>query len=229
MEVILNIIVIVMLGFTIAYCLRLNARIMELKNNRKDLVELVKTFDATMINTHKSISNLKEISAHAASELKDGISKSEELVGDLSFMNETASKIADKLEKMIEMARSATSQIAILEGLNKEIEETRRKIQNDLSQLTKVSSNVIEASIISQKKAKVSKKAANNQIIGDLALTANTKAKESNNAKGADNKRMPSSTKQEREPKKSGGKISYKEASSNPKKNITNPTEGEIL
>ncbi len=135
MEIILNIIVIIMLGFTISYCLRLNKKIMELKDSRKDLIELVRTFDTTMINTHKSIANLKEVSANAANDLRDGISKAEELANDLAFMNDTSEKIADRLEKSIEIARSASSQVSLLQELVSTFQEIEKKMIENIKQI----------------------------------------------------------------------------------------------
>ena len=169
MEVILNVIVIVMLGFTIGYCLRLNKRIMELRDSRKDLVELVKTFDTTMINTHKSISNLKEVSASAAHDLKDGISKAEELTSDLSFMNDTASKLADRLERMIDSARSANAQLTVFDELREQIRDVQHKVEDDLSRMLEIS-RMASAMMNSEVKAvdtkKSSKKTASSGMKG---------------------------------------------------------------
>lgn len=138
MDIILNGFVIIMLGFTIGYCLKLNRNITELKNSRKELIELVKTFDTTMIDTHKSIANLKEIANTAAVELKNQIGVAEELNNDLSFMNNTASKMADKMEKMIDLSRLTLSEISGVEM----IEEIRGEIEMLKKTLTKKTSKV---------------------------------------------------------------------------------------
>jgi chromosome segregation ATPase len=98
---ILDIVVITLLLVTIMFCWRLNNKILELKHNRRDLTDLVKTFDTAIIKTHKNISELKGMSASSTAELQSYLSKANELIGDLSFMTETASKLADRLEKNI--------------------------------------------------------------------------------------------------------------------------------
>jgi len=100
-SVYLDIAVIFLLVVTIAFCWRLNNKILELKHSRKDLTDLVKTFDTAIIKTHKNISELKSMSASSSVELHTYVTKASELIGDLSFMTETAAKLADRLEKNI--------------------------------------------------------------------------------------------------------------------------------
>lgn len=100
-SIILDITVISLLIVTIMFCWRLNNKILELKHSRRDLSDLVKTFDTAIIKTHKNISELKGMSASSTAELQTYLSKANELIGDLSFMTETAAKLADRLEKNI--------------------------------------------------------------------------------------------------------------------------------
>ncbi|MFI4984327.1 MAG: DUF6468 domain-containing protein [Rickettsiales bacterium] len=103
----LDITVLVLLVTTIAFCWRLNNKIIELRHSRKDLSQLVKTFDVAIIKTHKNISDLKTMSASSAQELQAYLSKANELISDLSFMTETAAKLADRLENDITDLRQA--------------------------------------------------------------------------------------------------------------------------
>lgn len=112
-DVLLNIAVILLLGLTIFYCWRLNNKIAALKDSKKDLGSLVKTFDTAIIKTHSSIANLKNISNQSSNELQEYVHKASELISDLSFMNETASRLADRLEDAIRQARDSNSSIFI--------------------------------------------------------------------------------------------------------------------
>lgn len=105
---ILDALVIFMLAVTISFCWRLNNKILELKHSRKDLSELVKTFDTAIVKTHKNISDLKSMSSSSTAELQSYLGKANELIGDLSFMTETAAKLADRLEKNIMDMRPST-------------------------------------------------------------------------------------------------------------------------
>ncbi|CAL7959145.1 conserved hypothetical protein [Alphaproteobacteria bacterium] len=128
MGALLDIVVIVLLSFTISFCLRLNKKISDLKDSRKELVDLVRTFDTAVISTHKSISALKETSSIASGELKTYISKAEGLTSDLSFMTDAASRIADRLENLIDSSKKLEQSIKIgSASLENVLSEKRKK------------------------------------------------------------------------------------------------------
>ena len=104
-QIILDIVVISLLVITIIFCWRLNNKIIELKSSKKSLRELVKIFDTAVIKTHKSIADLKNASSSSAEELSISIERANDLLSDLSFINDTAAKLADRLEKDIEQIR----------------------------------------------------------------------------------------------------------------------------
>lgn len=126
---VLDIVVICMLVVTISFCWRLNNKILELKNSRKDLSELVKTFDVAIIKTHKNISDLKGMSTSSTAELQTYLSKANELIGDLSFMTETAAKLADRLEKNIMDIRPSTDE-SLTKLKNEQLEKMIANIGN---------------------------------------------------------------------------------------------------
>lgn len=105
LAIIIDITVICLLLMTIMFCWRLNSKIMELKSGRRDLLELVKTLDAAILKTNTNITELKVMSQNSAVELSHLVSKAQEYIGDLNFMNETAAKLADRLERNISDAR----------------------------------------------------------------------------------------------------------------------------
>ncbi len=105
MGYIVDIVVMVFLLLTTAFCWRLNKQILELKRYKGDFTDLVKVFDNAIVSTHKSILALKEASSTASTDVKFYVDKSEELLNDLSFMTDMAAKLADKLESAISAAR----------------------------------------------------------------------------------------------------------------------------
>lgn len=111
MTVIIDIIMMALLGMTIIFCWRLNGKIIELKAGRKDLVELVKTLDKAILQTNTNISELKVMSQNSAVEISTLVMKAQEAINDLSFMNETAAKLADRLERNIGEARYVQDKI----------------------------------------------------------------------------------------------------------------------
>ncbi len=110
MDTLLNITVISLLLVTIAFCWRLNKKIIELKDSKKDLGALVQTFDSAIIKTHKSIADLKIMSQTSSDKLQQYVDKAGELISDLSFMTNTAAKLADRLENSIGIARNQIAQ-----------------------------------------------------------------------------------------------------------------------
>jgi len=125
--------VISLLLVTILYCWRLNNKIVDLKNSKKDLNTLVKTFDVAIQKTHRNISDLKEMSSSTTAELQIYLEKANELVGDLSFMTETASRLADRLERGIIDSRSPK---------NPAIDKLKNEhLDNMISNLGKVADN----------------------------------------------------------------------------------------
>lgn len=110
---ILNFIVIVLLSFTILFCSKLNKKIVELKASRQEMVHLIKTLDGAIVNIHKNITTLKETSISTSGALKQEIDKADLLTNDLSFITDKASKIADKLDSLTELAKLAESTLKI--------------------------------------------------------------------------------------------------------------------
>ncbi len=129
---ILDVFLLFMLAVTISFCWRLNNKILELKHSRKDLSELVKTFDTAIVKTHKNISDLKNMSSSSTAELQSYLGKANELIGDLSFMTETAAKLADRLEKNI-MEMRPTTDDAFTKLKNEQLEKMIANIGNSNS------------------------------------------------------------------------------------------------
>lgn len=105
-EIILDTVVISLLAVTIYFCWRLNERISELKNSKRDLVELVRTFDDAIKKTNTSVTELRTMSKNSTQELQNYIKKASELIGDLSFLTDSASEISDRLETNIKAVRA---------------------------------------------------------------------------------------------------------------------------
>lgn len=128
--VIIDGVVIALLVITIGYCWRLNNKILELKNSKQDLLELVKTFDIAISKTHKNIAELKNMSASSTAELQSYLQKANELVGDLSFMTETAAKLADRLERGILDTRNSNDYNTFNKFKNEQLEKMIESIGN---------------------------------------------------------------------------------------------------
>jgi hypothetical protein len=104
-SLIINVIVMLLLVLTIVFCWRLNNKITELRSGRRELLELIKSLDNTILRTHTNINELKNMSQNSAVELNVLVSRAKENISDLNFINETAGKLADRLERNMSEAR----------------------------------------------------------------------------------------------------------------------------
>ena len=128
MSYLLEITVILLLGMTVAFCWRLNSKITEIKSSRKDMANLVKIFDDAIINTNNSLSALKEASANAAVDLKKYTIKSNDLISELAFMNDTAVRLADRLENLLSDTKDIESRcFSLIESAKKIKKPVTRK------------------------------------------------------------------------------------------------------
>jgi hypothetical protein len=100
-----------LLIMTIVFCWRLNSRITELRSGRKELLELIKSLDNTILRTHTNISELKNMSQNSAIELNILVNRAKENINDLNFINETSVKLADRLERNMSEARYLCEQL----------------------------------------------------------------------------------------------------------------------
>ena len=104
MDFILNTAVSVLLCLTIAYCWRLNSKIQELQDNRKELASFVKSLDSSLHSANSSILELKAMTNKTIAEMSDYVKQSEELYEDLSFLIERAKNLSNQLEENIKKA-----------------------------------------------------------------------------------------------------------------------------
>lgn len=98
---ILDVLVAVLLVFTIAYAILLNRRLGSLRKDKTDLEKLAATFGQATVRAEESIGRLK-ITADA---LQDSIDKAEALRDDLSFLIDRGGSAADRLEGAVRAAR----------------------------------------------------------------------------------------------------------------------------
>ncbi|CAG7591751.1 MAG: DUF6468 domain-containing protein [Candidatus Midichloria sp.] len=134
MNYLLEIIVILLLGMTVMFCWRLNSKITEIKSSRKDMASLVKVFDEAIINTNNSLGALKEASANAAVDLKKYTIKSNELISELAFMNDTTVRLADRLENVLFEAKDIETRcLSLLEKAAAIKKPTKRKARKKVT------------------------------------------------------------------------------------------------
>jgi hypothetical protein len=116
--VILDTLILVVLCMTIVFCLRLNSRIVALQNNKAELEGFIKSLDTVIINSHKSINNLKEMTEKADSARKQYVTEANELANDLSFMISSGNRLIQRFD---ESTRNIEETLSQIEFIKKEI------------------------------------------------------------------------------------------------------------
>jgi septation ring formation regulator EzrA len=117
-QLILDSTVVSLLLVTIFFCWKLNERITELRNSKKDLLDLIKTFDDAIKKTNQNVTELRSMSRTSTTELQNYIQKANELISDLSFLTDSAGTLADRLEKNIRSMRTHEAPSAPIENDN---------------------------------------------------------------------------------------------------------------
>ena len=97
-NLVLNIMIVVLLAATIAYCWLLNRRIKILQDSRGELAILLKHFDESTQRAAESIVALQTASKKIGENIQFRIDKANYLIEDLSFMIDKGNKLANQME-----------------------------------------------------------------------------------------------------------------------------------
>lgn len=105
-ELIINLTIICLLVPTIVFAYRLNKNLSVLRQNQKSLAELVQSLNEATFKAENSIPKLKSVTEHSSEGLKEVVDSAKTLKDDLTFINERADNLADRLEIMIKDGRN---------------------------------------------------------------------------------------------------------------------------
>lgn len=89
-----------LLVVTIAYCSRLHSKIRQLQDNRGELAEMIRKFDASTERATASLAELQIVSKKIADALQLKIEKANFLADDLAFLIEKSAKLASQLDQL---------------------------------------------------------------------------------------------------------------------------------
>ena len=105
-ELIINLVIIGLLIPTIIFAYRLNKNLSILRQNQKSLSQLVQSLNEATFKAENSIPMLKSVTEHSSEGLKEVVDSAKTLKDDLTFINERADNLADRLEVMIKDGRN---------------------------------------------------------------------------------------------------------------------------
>lgn len=105
LELIINLLIIVLLVPTIIYAYRLNKNLTILRENQNSLSRLISSLNDATLKAENSIPKLKNVTEISTQNLKDVVDNAKSLKDDLTFINERADNLADRLENVIHDGR----------------------------------------------------------------------------------------------------------------------------
>lgn len=105
LELIINLLIIVLLVPTIIYAYRLNKSLTLLRQNQNSLSRLISSLNDATLKAENSIPKLKNVTEASSQSLKDVVDNAKTLKDDLTFINERADNLADRLETVIHDGR----------------------------------------------------------------------------------------------------------------------------
>lgn len=105
LELIINLLIIVLLIPTIIYAYKLNKNLTILRENQNSLAKLVTSLNEATTKAETSIPKLRNVTELSSQNLKDVVDNAKTLKDDLSFINERADNLAERLENVIHDGR----------------------------------------------------------------------------------------------------------------------------
>ncbi len=110
LELIINLLIIVLLVPTIIYAYKLNKNLTLLRENQNSLSRLISSLNDATVKAESSIPKLKNVTEASSQSLKDVVDNAKTLKDDLTFINERADNLADRLENVIHDGRQIKTQ-----------------------------------------------------------------------------------------------------------------------
>lgn len=111
MALVLDIVVIVMLGVTIFYALRLSRHLDTFRSNRSDMEKLIRELSTQITRAQEGISTLDEISKERGDELRRLVAKAQGLSDELQLMTESGNSLAGRLEGLATKNRTMIDEL----------------------------------------------------------------------------------------------------------------------
>jgi hypothetical protein len=102
LSIMLDIAVLVALGFTIFFCFKLSRSMASFRQHRQDMGKLIDRLSKNIDEALRAIDGLKVAGDRSGRELQKIINDSKMMAGELQIINESANNIATRLEKLAE-------------------------------------------------------------------------------------------------------------------------------
>lgn len=114
-NLLLNILILVALGVTIFYCLRLSRQFNQMRADRKAFEALIQSLNLASARAEGSIHSFKEVAVGNGDILQDRINKARAMAEELEIMVQAGDNLADRLQTLAEKSRKASTDTSMPE------------------------------------------------------------------------------------------------------------------
>jgi hypothetical protein len=108
----LDILIIILLGATIFYAMRLSKYLEQFRSNRSDMERLIRDLSMQITRAQEGISTLDQLTKDNSDELRSLLIKGRGLADELQIMNEVGDNLASRLETLSSSARMGSQEQA---------------------------------------------------------------------------------------------------------------------
>lgn len=99
--ILLDLLLMILLGATIAYCINLSRKLSVMRNAQAELAKVAQQFDQAIVRSKLGIADLKNASEKAGTELQREIEEGSQLLEEMKLINASSSRIADRLQESV--------------------------------------------------------------------------------------------------------------------------------
>ncbi len=110
LSVVLDIVVLIGLGVTVFYCIRLSKALNNFRKYRQEFNTLVGELGKNIDHAHDAIANLKNSSFEAGEDLQKVVNNARKLTDELQLMHDMGNALANRLERMSDTSHRKMSE-----------------------------------------------------------------------------------------------------------------------
>ena len=148
LQFIMDLVVLVALGVTMFYAMRLSNSLNAFKKNKAEFEETVRTLSVQIDNAYEAIGNLKQASGQIGDDFQESISDAKYMLDELRQVNEVSDSLAHRLEVLAQKGRQsyapsaedniapAAEEVVIDQDAGGETEDTPPKVRSWKSALS---------------------------------------------------------------------------------------------
>jgi len=136
---IIDIIAIVLICVCIFYCKKLEVKIKYLKDNKNELVKLIKEFDLAILRAESGINELNKIGLETHKQINKAVENAKYLINDLNFASDMACNINKKVEQTVQEAKKISNDNKNAEHYINDFKDShvRNNIQSLINKISK--------------------------------------------------------------------------------------------